>query len=213
MKEDANRKHFSHSPRSSEKITRELETSFISRLANSEIPADARKKILGHSSEDIHGLYVYLEPVIQVKAIVNLHSSLSTRHLQIVGSDLEADHTRLIHVYARALGARNYAGGHEALSMGQTRTGGPGQVYLRLPSDEQLRIIERFVVARDKTNLFAFLEGRCPITVEFNLVQPIAFRQLLDGKRLHRGDECGIWLHEWCALSRFFAARKDSVSI
>jgi hypothetical protein len=201
MKEDANRKHFSHSPRSSEKITRELETSFISRLANSEIPADARKKILGHSSEDIHGLYVYLEPVIQVKAIVNLHSSLSTRHLQIVGSDLEADHTRLIHVYARALGARNYAGGHEALSMGQTRTGGPGQVYLRLPSDEQLRIIERFVVARDK------------ITVEFNLVQPIAFRQLLDGKRLHRGDECGIWLHEWCALSRFFAARKDSVSI
>ena len=41
--------------------------SFISRLANSE-------EIAGHSSEDIHGRYVYLEPAIQVKAIVNLHS-------------------------------------------------------------------------------------------------------------------------------------------
>jgi integrase len=37
-----------------------LRHSFISTLANSEVPADVRKQIVGHSSEDIHRRYVHL---------------------------------------------------------------------------------------------------------------------------------------------------------
>ena len=43
-----------------------------SRLVNSEILADVSKQVVGHSSDDIHGRYVYLEPAVQSKAVVNL---------------------------------------------------------------------------------------------------------------------------------------------
>jgi integrase len=74
MKRLRQQNHFYKSPRSSEKIHGSLRHSFIFRLANSEIPAGVREEIAGHSSEDIHGRYVYLEPAIQIKGIVNLHS-------------------------------------------------------------------------------------------------------------------------------------------
>jgi integrase len=51
-----------------------LRHSFISRLANSEVPADVRKQIVGHSSDDIHRRYVHLELALQAKAIANLPS-------------------------------------------------------------------------------------------------------------------------------------------
>ena len=51
-----------------------LRHSFISRLANAEVPADVRKQIVGHSSDDIHRRYVHLDPSFQAKAIENLPS-------------------------------------------------------------------------------------------------------------------------------------------
>jgi len=51
-----------------------LRHSFISRLANSEVPADVRKEIVGHSSDDIHRRYVHLDLSLQAKAIANLPS-------------------------------------------------------------------------------------------------------------------------------------------
>ena len=51
-----------------------LRHSFISRLANSEVPADVRKQIVGHSSDDIHRRYVHLDLSFQAKAIENLPS-------------------------------------------------------------------------------------------------------------------------------------------
>jgi hypothetical protein len=48
-----------------------LRHSFISTLANSEVPADVRKQIVGHSSEDIHRRYVHLDLLLQEKAIAN----------------------------------------------------------------------------------------------------------------------------------------------
>ena len=51
-----------------------LRHSFISTLANSEVPADVRKQIVGHSSEDIHRRYVHLDLLLQEKAIANLPS-------------------------------------------------------------------------------------------------------------------------------------------
>jgi len=53
-----------------------LRHSFISRLANSEVPADVRKQIVGHSSDDIHRRYVHLDLMLQEKAIANLPSLL-----------------------------------------------------------------------------------------------------------------------------------------
>lgn len=55
---------------------RSLRHSFISTLANSEVPADVRKQIVGHSSEDIHRRYVHLDLMLQQKAIANLPSLL-----------------------------------------------------------------------------------------------------------------------------------------
>jgi hypothetical protein len=43
-------------------------------LPNVRIARNVRKQIVGHSSEDIRGRYVYLELTIQAKAIVSLHS-------------------------------------------------------------------------------------------------------------------------------------------
>jgi hypothetical protein len=74
MKDGANRKHISHSPRSSEKIHGSLRRSFISRLPNTEILADVRKQTVGIQATTSTGRYVYLEPAIQAKAIVNIHS-------------------------------------------------------------------------------------------------------------------------------------------
>jgi integrase len=51
-----------------------LRHSFISMLANSEVPADVRKQIVGHSSEDVHRRYVHLDLLLQEKAIANLPS-------------------------------------------------------------------------------------------------------------------------------------------
>jgi integrase len=46
----------------------------FSTLANSEVPVDVRKEIVGHSSEDIHRRYVHLHLMLQEKAIANLPS-------------------------------------------------------------------------------------------------------------------------------------------
>jgi integrase len=46
-----------------------LRHSFISRLANAEVPADVRKQLVGHSSDDIHRRYVHLDLSLQTKAI------------------------------------------------------------------------------------------------------------------------------------------------
>lgn len=53
-----------------------LRHSFISRLANSEVAADVRKQIVGHSSDDVHRRYVHLDLSLQAKAIANLPSLL-----------------------------------------------------------------------------------------------------------------------------------------
>src|SRR5260221_12746909 len=53
-----------------------LRDSFISRLANAEVPADVRKQLVGHSSDDIHRRYVHLDLSLQTKAIAGLSSLL-----------------------------------------------------------------------------------------------------------------------------------------
>ena len=45
---------------------------FISRLANADVPADVRKSIAGHSSDEIHRRYVHLETTTQRRAIDRL---------------------------------------------------------------------------------------------------------------------------------------------
>jgi integrase len=51
-----------------------LRHSFISKLANSEVPEDVRKQIVGHSSDDIHRRYVHLDLSFHARAIANLPS-------------------------------------------------------------------------------------------------------------------------------------------
>jgi integrase len=53
-----------------------LRHSFISRLANAQVPADVRKEIVGHSSDDIHRRYTHLSLALQEKAIGRLSSVL-----------------------------------------------------------------------------------------------------------------------------------------
>jgi integrase len=53
-----------------------LRHSFVSRLANSEVNADVRKAIVGHSSDEIHRRYTHLELALQQKAIGRLPSVL-----------------------------------------------------------------------------------------------------------------------------------------
>ena len=53
-----------------------LRHSFISRLANAQVPADVRKEIVGHSSDDIHRRYTHLSLALQEKAIGGLSSVL-----------------------------------------------------------------------------------------------------------------------------------------
>ena len=53
-----------------------LRHSFISRLANSEVPVDLRRMLAGHSSDQIHRRYVYLDLSLQEKAIGKLPSVL-----------------------------------------------------------------------------------------------------------------------------------------
>jgi len=53
-----------------------LRHSFISRLAYAEVPADIRKQLVGHSSDDIHRRYVHLDLSPQTKAIAGLSSVL-----------------------------------------------------------------------------------------------------------------------------------------
>ena len=49
---------------------------FISRLANADVPADVRKSLAGHSSDEIHRRYVHLETTTQRRAIDRLPSLL-----------------------------------------------------------------------------------------------------------------------------------------
>ena len=51
-----------------------LRHSFISKLANSEVPADVRKEIVGHSSDNIYRRYVRQDLSFQARAIANLPS-------------------------------------------------------------------------------------------------------------------------------------------
>jgi integrase len=51
-----------------------LRHSFISNLANAEVPADVRKQLVGHSSDEIHRRYVHLDISLQSKAIASLPS-------------------------------------------------------------------------------------------------------------------------------------------
>ena len=53
-----------------------LRHTFISRLANSEVGADVRKQMVGHSSDEIHRRYTHLELALQQKAIGQLSSVL-----------------------------------------------------------------------------------------------------------------------------------------
>jgi integrase len=53
-----------------------LRHSFVSRLANSEVSADVRKQIVGHSSDEIHRRYTHLHLSLQQKAIAQLPSVL-----------------------------------------------------------------------------------------------------------------------------------------
>ena len=53
-----------------------LRHSFVSRLANAEVSADVRKKIVGHSSDEIHQRYVHLELTLQKSALSKLDSIL-----------------------------------------------------------------------------------------------------------------------------------------
>jgi hypothetical protein len=64
----------------------------------------------------------------------------------------------------------------------------------RFQTVEPLRIIERLLVARDEPHSIAVLEGQYPITVELDLVQPIAVGEFGDSERLHWFDErMGGW--------------------
>src|SRR5262245_16213434 len=56
----------------------------------------------------------------------------------------------------------------------------------QLEGIEQLRVIERLVIARDQANIFAILESQGPVAVEFDFVEPIALGELLDRERFHR---------------------------
>jgi integrase len=53
-----------------------LRHSFISRLANSEVNADIRKQIVGHSSDETHRRYMHLHLSLQRKAFDKLPSVL-----------------------------------------------------------------------------------------------------------------------------------------
>jgi integrase len=53
-----------------------LRHSFISRLANSEVSADVRQEMVGHSSDEIHRRYTHLDLSLQQKAIGQLSSIL-----------------------------------------------------------------------------------------------------------------------------------------
>jgi len=48
----------------------------ISNFANADIPADVRKKIAGHSSDEIHRRYVHLDLSAQRRAIERIGSIL-----------------------------------------------------------------------------------------------------------------------------------------
>ena len=47
---------------------------FISRLANADVPADVRKSLTGHSSDEVHRRYVHLDTSTQRRAIDGLPS-------------------------------------------------------------------------------------------------------------------------------------------
>jgi hypothetical protein len=68
----------------------------------------------------------------------------------------------------------------------------------RFQTVEPLRIIERLLVARDEPHSIAVLEGQYPITVELDLVQPIAVGEFGDSERLHWFDE------RWAAGADWF---------
>ena len=51
----------------------------------------------------------------------------------------------------------------------------------------QLRVIEWLMVARDQPDLLTVLEDEGPIAIEFDLIEPIALRQMIDQERLYRG--------------------------
>jgi len=53
-----------------------LRHSFVSRVANSEVNADIRKQIVGHSSDETHRRYMHLDLSLQRKAIDQLPSVL-----------------------------------------------------------------------------------------------------------------------------------------
>ena len=58
---------------------------FISRLANADVPADVRKSIAGHSSDEIHRRYVHLETATQRRAIDRLPSLLDGGKVRLGG--------------------------------------------------------------------------------------------------------------------------------
>lgn len=53
-----------------------LRHTLVSRMANEDVPADVRKAVVGHSSDEIHQRYVHLDLSAQDKAIAKLRSVL-----------------------------------------------------------------------------------------------------------------------------------------
>ena len=58
---------------------------------------------------------------------------------------------------------------------------------------EQLRVIEGLLITRDQADVFAVFEGQGAVAIEFDFVQPIALRQLLDREGFHGSMKEGIF--------------------
>ena len=58
----------------------DLRHTMISNFANADIPADVRKEIAGHSSDEIHRRYVHLDLSAQRRALERIGSILPQHH-------------------------------------------------------------------------------------------------------------------------------------
>jgi hypothetical protein len=63
-------------------------------------------------------------------------------------------------------------------------------------------VVEDRSVAGEEPHFFASFEGECPVPIEFEFVEPIADREILDSERFHWFNEVvrrrSALLHELC---------------
>jgi hypothetical protein len=52
--------------------------------------------------------------------------------------------------------------------------------WQQLQGTDQLRVIERLIVARDQPHIFSVFESQGPVPIVFDFVEPIALRQFFD---------------------------------